>query len=143
MFLSKNVSLEQACFSGKAKISKIDNSTNDPVIIANMEAVSENCFEPIKNQFPEILLLSFYRCEELNAAVGGLPDSQHMKGQAIDIGCSNIIRNIQVLSWIQTNMLVYDQLISEYPDLNGSPSWIHISFVLPIELNRREFLEIR
>ena len=40
----------------------------------------------------EMPVNSGYRCPELNAAVGGVPTSQHMKGEAADIATPTPLR---------------------------------------------------
>jgi hypothetical protein len=49
-------------------------------------------------------------------------DSQHAKGEAIDISACNKEENKKLFDWCKAN-LVYDQLINEY-----NYSWVHISF---------------
>lgn len=45
----------------------------------------------IKNELGEAISInSGYRCKTHNAAVGGVSNSQHVKGNAADISCSNL-----------------------------------------------------
>jgi zinc D-Ala-D-Ala carboxypeptidase len=90
-----------------------------PDQIENGKALFENIVKPIRDRFGEIRITSAYRNPELNKLVGGVGDSQHMAGQAIDIQTPGISR-YQVAHWIIEN-LEYDQLILE-------PTWLHISY---------------
>jgi hypothetical protein len=140
--LSPNVTLEQAEHSDAAIRAKIDNTTEDSGIIACMKQVATYCFEPIKKQFPDAFINSFYRNPETNKLVGGQPTSQHQKGQAIDISRGNRVKNLELLNWCKTN-LIYDQLLNEFPDANGDPAWVHVSFITPLQNNRKQFLIIK
>lgn len=60
---------------------------------------------------------SGYRCPELNAAVGGVPTSQHVKGEAADIACSEPHKLAQLACDLG---LPFDQLILY-------PTFVHFS----------------
>ncbi len=83
-----------------------------------------------------IIVTSGYRCKELNAAVGGARNSQHLKGQAADImsddfdGFRRFVRR-----WCKDNE--FDQCIFEH---GGDREWIHISYVEGG--NRRQVLDL-
>ena len=70
-----------------------------------------------------------YRCDALNEAVKGSKTSAHSIGAAADIEPKNQ-RNKEFLSFLEQylldNHIPFDQLVSEKPDKNGVPSWIHI-----------------
>lgn len=139
--ISEHISWYEFCQSSQtAREQNIDNECTDPQIIANAKLVAENCFEPIRAHFGIPLpVSSFYRCPELNKAVGGVPDSQHQFGQAIDIEAGPDM-NIEIFNWAKEN-LNYDQLLNEYPDADGKPTWVHISYVSP-EKNRHQAIYI-
>lgn len=75
-----------------------------------------------------VIVTSGYRSPEVNAAVGGSADSQHMKGQAADFIVPGFGRPIDVCRKILEAGIVFDQLILEYSSRNGG-GWTHISFV--------------
>lgn len=106
------------------------SNTPSPEIIKNMELVAYQCFEPLRAWYGKpIGISSFYRCPELNKAVGGSKNSQHMTGQAIDIDAdifNNGITNREIYLWIIRN-LDFDQLIWEYGD-EENPAWVHVSY---------------
>lgn len=82
-----------------------------------------------------IYVNSGYRSPELNKAVGGVSNSQHMKGQAADITTGNTASNRKLFALIRDGGFDFDQLIDE---ANGT--WIHVSYVSPSE-NRRQVLK--
>ena len=71
-----------------------------------------------------IHVLSGYRSPELNAAIGGAFDSQHMRGEAADIICPDYGAPRQVSLAIANSDIAFDQLIFEYQH-------VHVSFIRP------------
>ncbi|MES2395619.1 MAG: D-Ala-D-Ala carboxypeptidase family metallohydrolase [Bacteroidota bacterium] len=128
MNISKHITLLEATKSQTAIRNGIPNEPNE-VQLEAMKLVAEACFEPIRNHFGiQLKVSSFFRCEALNATVGGSKTSQHCKGEAIDIDADGtVITNKQIFDWAKAN-LKFDQLILEYPDKDGNPAWVHISF---------------
>jgi hypothetical protein len=120
--ISKHISYDEATISPTALRLGIDNTPPDNILEA-MKAVSESCFEPIREWYGKpIKVNSFYRCPELNKAVKGSATSQHVKGEAIDITAGSRDENKKIYEWAKAN-LIFDQLINEY-----NFSWVHISF---------------
>lgn len=78
---------------------------------------------------PAIIVNCGYRCDALNEAVKGSKTSAHSIGAAADIEPKNQ-RNKEFLrflgQYLLDNHIPFDQLVNEYPDKNGVPSWIHI-----------------
>jgi uncharacterized protein YcbK (DUF882 family) len=70
-------------------------------------------------------ITSGYRCHELNAAVGGEPDSQHLSAEAADFVCPDYGDPEKVFRTLAKNIdiLGIDQLILE-------PGWVHVSFTV-------------
>lgn len=127
--ISKHISLAEATKSQTAIRLGIDNTPGE-VELEAMKLVSVACFEPIREHFGVALKVSsFFRCVALNTAIGGSKTSQHCKGEAIDIDAdgNEKVTNKQIFEWAKAN-LKFDQLINEYPDKEGNPSWVHISF---------------
>ena len=71
-----------------------------------------------------IIVLSGFRSKELNFAVGGSKNSQHMVGEAADIICPSYGSPFQLAKTIKENMyhIGVDQMIYEFRH------WVHISF---------------
>lgn len=130
MKLSEHLDLAEITRSDTAKRKGISNQPT-PEHLENFKKLAENIFEPIRNHFKEpIFISSGYRSKELNTAVGGSLTSQHCSGEAIDIdmdGRSKTVTNKDVFNYIKEN-LNFDQLILEYPDEYGLPSWVHVSY---------------
>ena len=58
----------------------------------NIEALVANVLDPLRDEYGKpIYVNSGYRCEKHNAAVGGVPRSQHMVGEAADIRPGTLI----------------------------------------------------
>ncbi len=70
-----------------------------------------------------VYVTSGYRCDALNYEVGGVPDSQHLLGQAADFIVPDYGSVEQVYTAIRDAQppLPFDQLINEYGE------WVHIS----------------
>jgi hypothetical protein len=117
----------------------IDNTPNDDQLHF-MEVLAEEVFEPLRDYVGgPIKINSFFRCPELNTAIGGSKTSQHCKGQAIDIDDTyGRMTNAEMYHWIKDN-LDFDQMIWEFGD-DDNPNWIHISYVSP-EKNRNRCLK--
>jgi zinc D-Ala-D-Ala carboxypeptidase len=137
MQLTKNFTLEELTRSSKAKALRIDNSPNQEQL-ANLKALAENILQPLRDSlgFP-INITSGLRVPALNAAVRGSKTSQHTKGEAVDIKVSG--KNKVIFDWIVNN-LDYDQIISEFPNESGEPSWVHVSYKKN-EVNRNQKLK--
>lgn len=82
-----------------------------------------------------IYVNSGYRSPALNKAVGGVANSQHIKGQAADITTGKAESNRKLLALIRDGGFDFDQLIDE-----ADETWIHVSYVSPSE-NRRQVLK--
>ena len=121
----KYFSIKELCKSSTAKKLNIDN-TPSAKIKENLTVLIEKCLDPIREAFGgPIMVTSGYRCYQLNAACGGSPTSAHKLGQAADIDTSD---NIRLWEVITSGDFKWTQLINEYPDEDGEPSWIHISY---------------
>lgn len=82
---------------------------------ANIEALVENVLDPVREWYGKpIYVNSGYRCPKHNAAVGGVPNSQHMRGEAADIRPREVGKIIEQLG-------NYDQLIYY-------PTFVHVSW---------------
>lgn len=68
----------------------INNAITDWEVRDNIIALVKNILQPLRDEWGGPLFInSGYRCKELNEKVGGVETSQHRKGQAADVGCSN------------------------------------------------------
>lgn len=140
MKISEHISYKEATRSVTALRLGIDNTPNE-YQLQNMEIVAKNVFEPLRKAVGgAIKINSFFRCEDLNKAIGGSSRSQHCQGRAIDIDDNyGYMSNNDMYKYIKKN-LDFDQLIFEFPDDNGNASWIHVSYV-DADSNRKRCLK--
>ena len=136
--ISKHISYKEGVYSTTATRLHLDNTPNDEQL-SNMELVAEEVFEPLRVYVGgPIKINSFFRCPELNKAIGGSTTSQHCKGQAMDIDDTfGKATNAEMYHWIKDN-LDFDQMIWEFGD-DDNPNWVHVSYVSP-EKNRNRCL---
>ena len=137
--ISKHISYREGTLSTTAIRLGIDNTPNDEQL-NNMELISEKIFEPLRQWVGgPIKINSFFRCPDLNKAIGGSSKSQHCHGQAMDIDDNyGHATNAEMYHWVKDN-LDFDQMIWEFGD-DDNPAWVHISYVSP-EDNRNRCLK--
>lgn len=122
MKISEHLSLAEVTRSEYAKRNGINNMPN-PEHTENLIELAQKIFEPIRKHFNKpIYISSGYRCKALNTAIGGAKNSQHMKGEALDIDQGNRKENMEIFDFIKNN-LEFDQLINEF-----GYDWIHVSY---------------
>lgn len=85
---------------------------------ANLKALVTEVLEPARQRLGlPITVNSGYRCPKHNAEVGGVANSQHMKGEAADIRCADN----KLLAEIIEQKGNFDQLIIY-------PTFLHVSY---------------
>ena len=126
--ISEHISYKEGTNSITAIRRGIDNTPNDEQL-ANMELIAEKVFEPLREWVGgPIKINSFFRCPDLNKAIGGSRKSQHCQGQAIDIDDTyKVVANSDMYNYIKNN-LDFDQMIWEFGD-DDNPNWLHVSYV--------------
>jgi len=136
--ISKHISYKEGVYSITATRRGINNDPNDEQL-NNMELLAEKVFEPLREWVGgPIKINSFFRCPELNKAIGGSSKSQHCHGQAIDIDDTyGKVANSEMYHYIKEN-LDFDQIIWEFGD-DDNPNWVHVSYVSE-EDNRKRCL---
>ena len=118
MMLCKNLSLAEATYSATALRKGIVNEPTATHLIS-LKAVANNIFQPCRNHFGKPLrVTSGYRSKELNKAIGGANNSQHSKGEALDMQSTSGYTNRELFMFIKDH-LTFDQLIGEFPDNVG------------------------
>ena len=134
--ISKHVSIKEGVYSITATRLGIDNEPNKEQF-ANMKLLAEEIFEPLRAYVGgPIKINSFFRCPELNKAIGGSSKSQHCYGQAMDIDDTfGRCTNAEMFEFIK-NHLDFDQIIWEFGD-DDNPNWVHVSYVSPTENRNR------
>ena len=136
--ISEHISYKEGTYSVTALRLGLNN---DPTKthLSNMELLAEKIFEPLRKHVGgPIKINSFYRGPELNKAIGGSANSQHCKGQAIDIDdVYGYMSNADMYEYIKNN-LSFDQMIWEFGN-SDNPDWVHVSYVNE-EANRNRCL---
>jgi hypothetical protein len=128
MRISDHITYKEATRSNTATRRGIDNTPGD-YEVSNMIGVAKNIFEPLREWVGgPIKINSFYRCVDLNSAIGGSSRSQHCEGRAIDIDdVFGHKTNAEMFHYIKDN-LNFDKLIWEFGD-DKNPDWVHVSYI--------------
>jgi hypothetical protein len=84
-----------------------------------------------------ITVNSWYRCPELNKAIGSKPSSQHIAGEAVDFTCAEFGTPVSICKKLieLKDLIRYDQLIME-------GTWVHISFAISTGKPRYQVLSL-
>lgn len=134
--------IEEMYASATAKAKGINNKPNVQQMI-NLVYLCAFVLEPLRVAMNEpIKIGSGFRSAKLNAAVGGVWNSQHLKGQAADLCIDGDLKKGR--KWFEyiKNHLPFDQLIWEHNAKTGS-YWVHVSFVFPdFGKNRRKVIDL-
>ena len=103
----------------KQRPSRLPNDAEE-----NLRALVEEVLDPAREKLGKpITVNSGFRCTKHNAAVGGVANSKHLRGEAVDLCCED---NERLAEIIETNGK-FDQLI-RYKRPNGSIRFVHVSW---------------
>ena len=117
--ISKNFKYSEFTKSDTAKRLHINNAITTREVRDNIKALVEDALQPLRDAWGGPLFInSGYRCLELNNAVGGVPTSQHVLGQAADVGCTDPYALAKLVKRMRLDI---DQCIL-YPD------FLHLSY---------------
>lgn len=94
-------------------------------IYFNLVVLVDNLLDPIRERFAvPMIITSGYRCERLNKLVGGVDNSQHMKGEAVDFCFAGFSKKDMAAAFFEiAEEFNFDQMI--YYKKKGI---IHISY---------------
>ena len=121
--LSENFTLEEFTRSDKAKELGITNEPGEKELAALRVLVSRT-IQPLRDKLGvPIHVNSGYRCPELNKAVGGVPTSQHQKGEAADLSIDG--KAADILEALENSNIPFDQAI-----LYRKQNFLHVSLKL-------------
>lgn len=111
----------------RAGLSENDAAANQPnqEVRENLQELLEHIVNPLLSRFEGMEITSGYRCYSVNRAAGGVPNSQHTKGQAVDLWYIADDKDLElsvrdVYQWVIDN-LIFDQLIIY-------DTFVHISY---------------
>lgn len=129
--LTKHFTLKEALASKTATARGLDN-TPSPEELATIHRTAIKLEQVREILGQPMIITSWFRSEEVNKAVGGVPNSQHRFGEAVDFVCTKVTpAEICAALRKYRELLGYDQLILE-------PSWVHISFLTARHSRDRE-----
>lgn len=116
--ISKNFSYREFEASNKADEKGICNVITSFEVRDAIKALVDTVLQPLRDAWGKPLHInSGYRCQELNREVGGVPTSQHVKGEAADVACDNPVELARLAAAMR---LPYDQMILY-------PTFVHFS----------------
>ena len=117
--ISANFTFAEFTKSDTAKMLHINNAITSWEVRDNIIALVEDVLQPLRDAWGGPLFInSGYRCLELNKAVGGVPTSQHVLGQAADVGVTDPYALAKLVKKMRLDI---DQMII-YPD------FLHLSY---------------
>ena len=130
MRLTRNFTYEELCRSDVAERRGINNSPwtkeEEKRVIENLKALCMEVLQPLRDFLGKpVVISSGYRCPELNKAVGGVKNSQHMKGEAADIHVENTEHLLKIMHFIMDET-DFDQVIWERN--RAGTQWVHVSY---------------
>ena len=137
--ITMHFTIEELYASKTAKDKGINNKPSVREMV-NLVYLAAYVLEPLRKAMGEpIKIGSGFRCQELNKKVGGVYNSQHLKGQAADIDIhGDMAFGRKIFDYIK-NHLPFDQLILEHS--KSGTYWVHVSFVYPdFGKNRRQVI---
>ena len=106
----------------------IPNELENDVQLVNLTRLVALILDPLRKEVGTLYILSGFRCEALNAHVGGSDNSYHKYGRAADVFAEHI--DVDGLAQKCTELdLPYDKIIIERKK-NGS-TWLHIQIPEP------------
>lgn len=116
---------------------QVRNTITSTEVRDSIKALVDEVLQPLRDAWGEPLAInSGYRCQEVNKAVGGVPTSQHTKGEAADVcpfgrnghGDIEVVRQLAQKA-VELD-LPFDQMILY-------PSFVHFSHRLKCEQRRQ------
>ena len=138
--VTMHFTIEELYASTTATKLGINNKPQTQQLI-NLVYLTAFVLEPLRVAMGEpIKIGSGFRCQALNKAVGGVSNSQHLKGQAADLCIDgDLKKGKKWFEWIKTHC-EFDQLIWEH-NAKGN-YWVHVSFVYPdFGKNRKQVID--
>lgn len=106
--ISNNFSWSEFEKSDTAKRLRITNVITTTEVRDAVKALVLNVLQPLRDAWGGPLNInSGYRCKALNEAVGGVESSQHRKGEAADVACTDPLALAKLAKRMR---LPYDQM---------------------------------
>ena len=125
-YISKNFTLEELCASATAKAKGIRNQPGQTDVV-NLCALVHKVLQPLREAMGHpVKIGSGYRSLALNRAVGGVSNSQHMKGEAADLCIDGDMQKGKSGFQFIKQHCEFDQLIMEHN--SKGTYWVHVSY---------------
>ena len=139
--VTMHFTIEELYASATAKARGINNKPDVHQMI-NLVYLAAYVLEPLRVAMNEpVKIGSGFRCQALNRAVGGVSNSQHLTGQAVDLCIDGDLKKGRRWFDYIRNHLPFDQLIWEKNPKTGS-YWVHVSYVYQdFGRNRRQVID--
>ena len=124
--ISKTFTLDELPASATANQQHVINAPGVDEV-CNLCALVHYVLQRLRDAMGESIKIgSGYRCPQLNKAVGGVSNSQHMKGEAADLCIDgDLKKGRKWMTWIMEHC-DFDQLIWEHN--SKGTYWVHVSF---------------
>lgn len=137
MDLSEHFTMEEFTASDWGERHGVDNQPGDSEIVANLQelALEMERVRTILGGHP-IFVHSAYRSPKVNAGVGGVATSAHLRGLACDFTCPSFGSPYEVAKAIEASGLKLDQLLREF-------GWVHAGFPEEGKPFRQQYLTKR
>lgn len=123
--LFKYFTFSELMYSKKAVQAGVDNTTTNNTILNNLSNLITKILDPLREIYGKpIYVNSGYRNEIVNELVGGVTNSNHMRGLAADIDTRTKEGNKQIYNILLANKSLWNinELINE-----NNYEWIHVS----------------
>lgn len=120
--LSAHFTLSELTFSATAARKGLSNAA--PPEIVDQLILTADRMEKVRELLGghPIRILSGYRSDAVNKAVGGSKTSAHRTGHAVDFVCPAFGSPARVAAHLAKHLTGYDQIIEEFG------SWVHVGF---------------
>ena len=134
--LTRNFQLGEFIESETARRLGIDNIPESWEVVVHLRQLCREVLQPLRDHVGHpIHINSGYRCEQLNEAIHGVGNSQHLYGCAADIHIPDLDTGRKWYYWM-VNHLDFDQIILEHNRRGGR--WLHVSFRPDYHDNRHQ-----
>lgn len=134
--------LDRVCRSTTATRLGLENNPG-PKQLQAIHLLAEKIYDPLCQHFGRAIpFTSWFRSKAVNAVIGGSANSQHTRGEAVDLDMDLVggpITNSALFYYI-FNRLDFDHLIWEFGN-DQNPAWVHVSYS-PTH-NRKQVLRIK
>ena len=107
--ISKNFTFNEFEYSSTAVALGLNNEIPDDTVRRAICHLVVNVLQPLRDAYGKPLVInSGYRSDEVNKAVGGLKNSQHLRGEAADVRAEDPMILVRLIT---ENNLPFDQII--------------------------------